>query len=136
MWTGTRFVNSWIKTSKFQHSVKDFPLCQKSWIQAEFFWLFWPKRRGRLTRIIRLKPHRSEFRLLTDLCQSVCKWVCYIQIDLSVVNLIVGDDFPDISNQKLPISMGYILNDYSAKGFYILAKGLLRTATRIAWSPL
>jgi len=62
--------------------------------------------------------------------------VCYIQIDLSVVSLIVGDDFPEISDQKLPIIMGYIRNYYSAKGFYILAKGLLRTATRTAWSPL
>jgi len=63
-----------------------------------------------------VKTSSQSFRFLTDLCQSVYKWVCCIQIDLSVVNLVVGDDFPDISDQKLPISMGYILNGYSTKG--------------------
>jgi len=33
------------------------------------------------------------------------------------VNLIVGDDFLDISDQKLPVSMDYIISAYSAKGF-------------------
>lgn len=100
------------------------------------FLLFWPKRRGRLTRITRLKPHCSEFLFLTGFISVRLQLsVLYtdrfttIKIDLSVVELIVGDDFNDISDQKTACQYGL----YSQ---WLYCQALLWTASRTSWSPL